>query len=116
MRQQRNIQGLFKQFVISNLSVILMAVICYISMDYIGYRSVALLLLATVSILAIFFSLYPVLMAAAMSALIWDFFFIPPHFTFHVGSSEDVLLLLMYFVIALINGVLTSKVRELEKV
>lgn len=115
MKQQRNTQGLFKQFVISNLSVILMAVICYISMDYIGYRSVALLLLATVSILAIFFSLYPVLMAATMSALIWDFFFIPPHFTFHVGSSEDVLLLLMYFVIALINGVLTSKVRELEK-
>jgi len=50
-----------------------------------------------------------------MSALIWDFFFIPPHFTFHVGSSEDVLLLLMYFVIALVNGVLTSKVRALEK-
>jgi len=50
-----------------------------------------------------------------LSALIWDFFFIPPHFTFHVSSSEDVLLLLMYFVIALINGVLTSKFRSLEK-
>jgi two-component system, OmpR family, sensor histidine kinase KdpD len=108
-------QSIFKQFVVSNISVIAVALICYASVDYIGYRSVALLLLATVSVLAIFFTLYPVLAAATMSALIWDFFFIPPHFTFHVGSSEDVLLLLMYFVIALVNGVLTSKVRALEK-
>ncbi len=108
-------QSIFKQFVVSNLSVIIVALLCYASVDYIGYRSVALLLLATVSILSMFFTLYPVLTAATLSALIWDFFFIPPHFTFHVSSSEDVLLLLMYFVIALVNGVLTSKVRALEK-
>jgi len=109
-------QSIFKQFVVSNLSVIFVALICFASVDLIGYRSVALLLLATVSILSMFFTLYPVLMAATLSALIWDFFFIPPHFTFHVGSSEDVLLLLMYFVIALVNGVLTAKVRALEKI
>jgi two-component system sensor histidine kinase KdpD len=108
-------QSTFKQFVISNLSVIIVALLCYASVDLIGYRSVALLLLATVSVLAIFFTLYPVLAAATLSALIWDFFFIPPHFTFHIRSSEDILLLLMYFVIALVNGVLTSKVRGLEK-
>ncbi len=108
-------QSIFKQFIVSNLSVIVVALICYASIDYIGYHSVALLLLATVSVLSMFFSIYPVLAAATLSALIWDFFFIPPHFTFHVGSSEDVLLLLMYFIIALVNGVLTSKVRALEK-
>lgn len=108
-------QKLLKQFVISNLSVFLVALVCYLCIDFIGYRSVALLLLATVSIQAVFFSLYPVLMAATMSALIWDYFFIPPHFTFYVSSSEDILLLMMYFVIALINGVFTSRVRQLEK-
>jgi len=108
-------QSLFNQFVLSNLTVILVALICYMSVNYIGYHSVALLLLATVSVLSIFFSIYPVLSAAAMSALIWDFFFIPPHFTLQVTNSEDALLLLMYFVIALTSGILTSKVRELEK-
>lgn len=103
------------QFVISIIATILVSAVCYSLSGVIGYRTVALLLMATVSILAIFFSLYPVLMAATLSALIWDFFFIPPHFTFHVSSSEDVLMLLMYFIIALINGVLTSKVRALEK-
>ncbi len=103
------------QFVISIIATILVSTVCYSLSGVIGYRTVALLLMATVSVLAIFFSLYPVLIAATLSALIWDFFFIPPHFTFHVGSSEDVLMLLMYFIIALINGVLTSKVRALEK-
>jgi len=108
-------QNLTNQYLISIFSVIVIAIICYLSSDFIGYRSVALILLATVSILAIFFTIFPVLVAATLSALIWDFFFIPPHFTFHIDSSEDFLLLLMYFVIALINGILTSKVRQLEK-
>ncbi|MFZ4583121.1 MAG: sensor histidine kinase, partial [Paludibacter sp.] len=108
-------QNSLRQFIIAIVSVVFVALICYIFVGYIGYRSVALLLLATVSVLAIFLSRFPVFVAAALSALIWDYFFIPPHFTLHVDSSEDFLMLLMYFVIALINGVLTSKVRELEK-
>ena len=108
-------QNKTNQFIISILVVITVSAIFYGLSNIIGYRSVALLLLATVSILAIFFTLYPVLVAATLSALIWDFFFIPPHFTLHITNSDDVLMLLMYFVIALVNGVLTSKVRELEK-
>lgn len=103
------------QFFISIVVTIVVSIICYSLSNLIGYRSVALLLMATVSILAIFFTLFPVLVAATLSALIWDFFFIPPHFTFHVQNSEDVLMLLMYFIIALINGVLTSKIRRMEK-
>ncbi len=62
-----------------------------------------------------FFDILPVLLAAVLSALIWDVFFIPPRFTLQVGSTEDSILLLMYFVIALLNGVLTYKIRQFEK-
>lgn len=61
------------------------------------------------------FQIVPVLLAAILSALIWDYFFIPPKFTFHVGSADDSLLLAMYFIIALLNGVLTYKIRQAEK-
>jgi len=81
----------------------------------IGYRVVAFMLLVTVSILAMFLDIVPVLVASFLSALIWDFFFIPPRFTLTVGTAEDRLLLLMYFVVALINAVLTSKIRQMEK-
>ena len=73
------------------------------------------MLLVTVSILAMFLDIVPVLMAALLSALIWDFFFIPPRFTLTVGTAEDQLLLLMYFIVAMINAVLTNKIRQMEK-
>ena len=73
------------------------------------------MLLVTVSILAMFLDIVPVVTAAILSALIWDLFFIPPRFTLTVGAPEDRLLLLMYFLIAMINAVLTSKIRQMEK-
>jgi len=105
-----------KQYIYSVLAVILVSVICFLTAQTIGYRSVALILLATISVLSVFFTLYPVLISAALSALIWDFFFIPPHFTLHIGNSEDMLMLLMYFIVALTSGFLASKVRLLEKI
>ena len=108
-------QSSVNQFFICIFSTIFVSFICFSLSNLISYRTVALLLLTTVSILSIFFTLYPVLTAATLSALIWDFFFIPPHFNFHLQSSDDILMLLMYFIIALINGVLTSKIRGIEK-
>lgn len=88
---------------------------CYPFADFIGYRSVALILLLILSVLAMRLSLYPVLVSAVLSALIWDFFFIPPHFTFTVANAEDALLLTMYFIIALLNGVLTNQIKGYEQ-
>jgi two-component system sensor histidine kinase KdpD len=56
------------------------------------------------------------LTASVLSALVWDFFFIPPRFTLTVGNGEDFLLLLMYFVVALLNGVINYRVRQFEKI
>ena len=81
-----------------------------------SYKVVAFILLFTVSLIAVLFDIFPVLAAAILSALIWDYFFIPPRFTLQVGSTEDLILLLMYFVIALVNAALTYKIRQIEKV
>lgn len=76
---------------------------------------VALLLLMTVSFLAMAFDIFPVLFAALLSALLWNFFFIPPIYTFHINNGEDLLMFLLYFIIASINTVLTYKLRIEEK-
>jgi len=83
--------------------------------DLVGYRVVALILLVTVSLIAMFFDIVPVLVAAILSALVWDFFFIPQKFTFAISSAEDLLMFLMYFVVALVNAVLMTKIRKMEK-
>jgi two-component system sensor histidine kinase KdpD len=89
--------------------------ICYGISPWLGYRVIAFLLLLTVSLIAISFDILPVLVSATLSAFIWDFFFIPPRYNFHVGNTEDLILLIMYFVIAMISAVLTYKIRQVEK-
>jgi len=93
----------------------LVAIIGFSLTNIVGYRGVAFLLLVTLSLLALFFDILPVLIAAFLSALIWNFFFIPPRFTFHVATGEDFILLIMYFIIAMIHAVLTYKIRQIEK-
>jgi two-component system sensor histidine kinase KdpD len=104
-----------KQFFTSIGLVGLVSVGCFFLSGYIGYKVVAFILLLTVSLIAIVFDILPVLVAALLSALIWNFFFIPPKFTFRIGSPEDGFLFLMYFVIAFINAVLTNRIRKIEK-
>lgn len=103
------------QYLISISSVLFVCLCGVLLSPYLGYRVVALLLLMVVSINAIFFNVFPVLTAAALSALAWNFLFIPPRFTFAINETEDVLLFLMYFVIALVNAVLTTRIRKMEK-
>ncbi|MFH4967486.1 ATP-binding protein [Gaetbulibacter sp. M240] len=104
-----------KQYIISVSLVLVTAILCFLSVDIIGFRAVALILLLVVSLNAILFNIYPVMVSALLSALIWNFFFIPPTLNFHIGSPEDALMFLMYFVIASINAVLTYKIREYDK-
>lgn len=102
------------QYFISIVLVLLISTACYFSADFIGNKVVALLLLMIVSLLAMLFDILPVLIASALSALIWNFFFIPPVYTFHIDNAEDLLMFLLYFVIASVNAVLTFKIREAE--
>lgn len=104
-----------KQYFISFGSILLVAVVCYLLSTFIGYQVVALILLMAVSLLAMFFEIGPVVGAAVLSALIWNFFFILPKFTFAIKSAEDGLMFLMYFIVALVNAVLTSKIRQMEE-
>lgn len=103
------------QYLISVVAVISVAALGLALHDLIGYRVVALMLLVTVSILTLFLDIVPVIIAAVLSALLWDLLFIPPRFTFAIGTTEDRLLLLMYFIIALIHAVLTYKIKQVQK-
>ncbi len=105
----------FRQYLTVSLFVILLSVGCYLVKDYAGYQVVSFGLLILVSILALFYGTGPILLAATLSAFIWDYFFIPPQFTLHIERPEDMLMLFMFFIIALLNGILTSRVRHQEK-
>ncbi|MEI8074150.1 MAG: ATP-binding protein [Bacteroidota bacterium] len=103
------------QSIISIVTILAVALICFFTVGFIGYQVTALILLLVVSIIAMLFDIIPVLISAFLSAVVWNFFFIPPIYTFHIARSEDAFLFLMYFVVALVNATLTFKIRATEK-
>ncbi|MDR3652434.1 MAG: sensor histidine kinase KdpD [Paludibacter sp.] len=103
------------QYLTVSAIVILTSVLSSFVRDFIGYQAVSFILLFLVSFLALFYGTGPILFAATLSALIWDYFFIPPRFTLFIQQPLDILLLVMFFIIAMLNGTLTSRVRRQEK-
>ena len=104
------------QYTISCIAVCAATVACFLASPYIDYRSVGMFLLFIISLLSLFTGRGPLFAAAALSAVFWDFFFIPPLFTFSISRPSDVVLVSLYFVVALVSGTLTSRIRTKETV
>ena len=66
-----------RQYLLIPFFVILLSFISYLAKDFIGYQVISFVLLFLVSILALFFGTGPILLAATLSAFIWDYFFYP---------------------------------------
>ena len=78
---------------------------------YTGYLSVGLLYLLAVIVLSLRVGRWPVLAAGVLSALTWNYLFIPPLFTFVISKFEDGMMFATYFVVALVSGQLTGRFR-----
>jgi two-component system, OmpR family, sensor histidine kinase KdpD len=102
-------------YIISFLSVIIVSAVCGIASPVLDFHSIGMVFLFCITILSLFVGKGPIFAAATLGALIWDFFFIPPHFTFSISSQSDIFLFSLYFVVALITGTLTSRARSQQQ-
>lgn len=108
-------QARIRQYLISIIAILMVAAVCFYLKAELNYRVAALALLLTVSVVAMLFDIMPVLVAAVLSAFIWNYFFIPPVLNLDISNTEDLLMFLSYFFVALLNAVLTFKIRQAEK-
>lgn len=83
--------------------------------NFIGYRAVGFIFMLAVLAVGLFGSIGAVLLAAILSAITWNFLFIPPRFTFVISEPDDIILYVSFFVVALITGFLTNRLRFHEK-
>jgi two-component system, OmpR family, sensor histidine kinase KdpD len=103
-----------KEYVIAVTGVAGLTVACWLLTPLTGYAAVSLIYLLGVLLAGMIFSRGPVLLVATLSALSWNFLFIPPRFTLHIDKLEDALTFLTYFIIALTVGGLTAQLRARE--
>lgn len=104
------------QYLIAVGVVIVITLIAYLFGPLIGGpHAAALIFLLAVVVLGSFVRRGPTLVAATMSALLWDYFILPPVYAFHILHVEDALLCGLYFMVALILGQLTTRIRAQQE-
>ncbi len=98
-----------RQYVAAVLVVAGVTGLNLLATHFINYRAVALVYLFAVLLIGLFVGRGPVLVAAALSAMLWNFLFIPPQLTITISAFDDVLMFGMYFIAALATGQLTAR-------
>jgi two-component system sensor histidine kinase KdpD len=79
---------------------------------YLDVSSVALVFLTGVLVSAVRNGLWPALYASIASVLCYNFFFLPPLYTFTIADLENVVTLFFFMVVAVIASNLTGRVRD----
>ena len=79
---------------------------------WLAYQSLALIYLLSVVVLAMFVARGPTLFAATLTAMVWNYLFVDPIYTFRITHVADLMLFCTYFVVALAMGHLAARLRE----
>ncbi len=94
--------------------IVVLTALCWQLEPVVGYTVPALVYLFAILLAAFYIRRWPMVFMAGLSALAWNFFFIPPRFTFEVRAAEDIILLALFFAVALCMGQLTTRLRTRE--
>jgi two-component system, OmpR family, sensor histidine kinase KdpD len=78
----------------------------------IGVQSISLVFLMAVLAAAIAWGLLPALVACVLSVMAYNFFFLPPLYTFTIADPENVVALIFFLLVAVIVSNLTAAARR----
>ena len=101
-----------RQYAVALGMIAAAATACQSVSGVMDYRSVGMFFLFIIALLSPYVGPGPLFSAATLSAILWDFIFIPPRYTFAISRSADILLVTLYFIIALVTTVLTLRIRR----
>ena len=113
-RRETKTPGIGRDYLIGIAGVMSLTIGCWLLTPLTGYGAIALIYLLGVLVAGIVLARGPVLLVAALSALCWNFLFIPPLYTFHIGKLEDALMFVTYFIVAITVGSLTARLKARE--
>lgn len=103
-----------KEYAIAVVGVGALTIACWLLTPLIGNGPISLIFLLGVLLAGMVLNRGPVLLVAALSALSWNFLFIPPLFTLHIAKFADALTFATYFIIAITVGSLTAQLKARE--
>ena len=112
----RLITSTFNDYLVALGVVAILTLLCFPFTQYVGYQTIGLIYLLEITILSLFLGRSAVVFTAVLNSIAWNFFFIPPLFTFHINSIEDVITLSANFIIALVVSILITRIKKYHTV
>ncbi|MBL9168891.1 MAG: sensor histidine kinase KdpD [Verrucomicrobiales bacterium] len=106
-----NLESQSGQYLAAFASCAAVTLVAWVLQRWIGYQTVALIFLSAVVLLAMFVGRGPIFFAATLTALSWNFLFVPPLFTLWITGFHDSMMFALYFLVALATGQLTARQR-----
>jgi two-component system, OmpR family, sensor histidine kinase KdpD len=100
------------QYLVSILVVALVTWLLWILRSNLNIQVIALLYLLPAVFIARVFGLFPAVLAAFLSFLSFNYFFIPPHFTLAVHETQDLILLIIFLIVAIVISQLMNSDRQ----
>jgi two-component system sensor histidine kinase KdpD len=95
----------------SLVAIVIALVVGLLLRQVLGIASIALVFLTAVLVIAIAHGLWLALLASVVSALAYNFFFLPPLYTFTITDPENVVTVFFFTLTAVVISNLTARVR-----
>jgi two-component system sensor histidine kinase KdpD len=96
---------------LGSFAMVAVALLFGLALREVHITNVALVFLTAILASSVVYGLWPSLAACAISALAYNFFFLPPYYTFTISDPENVVALFFFIVIAVVASNLTARVR-----
>jgi len=84
----------------------------FVLQQYLNVLNIALVFLTAILISAVTYGLLPSLYACVISVLAYNFFFLPPLYTFTIADPENVVALFFFLIVAVIASNLAARTRS----
>ncbi|HQQ64387.1 MAG TPA: two-component system sensor histidine kinase KdpD [Pseudomonadales bacterium] len=101
----------FQRYIWSGALCLLTALVATPLLQVFDLANIVMLFLLTVMLIAVRFGRGPSVFAAVLNVALFDFFFVPPRFTFAVSDVQYLFTFFIMLTVGLITGQLTSKLR-----
>lgn len=104
-----------RQYLAALAMVFLVTLIGYLLQHWVNYQTLALIYLLAEVMLALVVGRRATLLAAVLSAAVWDYLFVPPLYSFHIVDIYDGTMVITYWMVALVAGELTARLRTYQE-
>ncbi len=100
------------EYLVGIAAVAVAAIAAELLKSYLSLPNLSMVFLAAVLFSAARSGLRVSITVSVLSVLVYDFFLVPPHYTFTIASPQDVLALLVYLAVAILTSNLAGRIRE----